>query len=173
VKNAFLKAGIKLDSTVFKEGHFDKGGYFYDFRNCPDKFKWRFDDDLCEEKLKGAFLEMPIGNINIHPLFFWRLFGMGRLDPKNHKPIGDGYPIPSPGLRKKYLTQRNNHVVSMDGYFVNLLSKSVKKYKREGAEELVVIGHPKACTEYSLKKLEKFISSNKDKLKFEPLSVLL
>ena len=40
VRAAFFKAGIELDSTVFPNGYFMQGNYYYDFRGCPDKGKW-------------------------------------------------------------------------------------------------------------------------------------
>jgi hypothetical protein len=158
VKQAFEENGLVLDSTVFPKGHFESEHYFYDFRNAPEKSRYRFDDDLCVANENGQFWEFPIGHDTIKPLFFWRLFFWGRLDPKNHKPIGDGVPIPTPGWRKKVLSQTTNHCVSLDGYFATRLGKAVRKRKKE--TDLVIIGHPKACTWFSLKTLSKFVAKH-------------
>ena len=166
VHQAFVENGLQLDSTVFGGGHFESEHYFYDFRNIPNKSRWQFEDDLCIEQEGGRFLEIPIGNQKIGPLFFWQLFLWGRLDPKNHKPIGDGYPIPTPGWRKKVLTSTSNNCVSLDGYFAKRLSKAARLQQRAGKEDLVVIGHPKACTWYSLKKLQQFIEKHNKSHKF-------
>lgn len=174
VKQAFLENNIQIDSTVYPNGHFESEHYYYDFRNVPAKKRWRFDDDLCVESVNGQFLEMPIASMKTGPLFFWQLFLWGRLDPKNHKPIGDGYPIPTPGWRKKVLTSSSNNCVSLDGYFATQLKRAVRHHEqlRQG-DDLVVIGHPKACTWYSLKVLRKFILKHRDRHRFVTFNDIL
>ena len=166
VAKAFAKAGLIIDSTVFPGGKFTAGNYYYDFTNSPDKSTWKFSDDLCKENANGPFTEYPISNYNYHPLFFWRLFILGRLQPHLHKPIGDGYPMSSPGLRKKMLTKGMNLSASVDGYFVTKLDKVLKYNLNKGFNETIIIGHPKACTHFALKKLEEFIERNKNKHTF-------
>jgi hypothetical protein len=171
VKKAFLDNGIKIDSTVYKDGHYESKHYFYDFRNYPNKTRWQFEDKLCEEQEGGSFLQVPISNMTYDPMFFWQLFGWGRLQPKNHKPLGDGYPIATPGQRKKYLTRFTNNPVSLDGYFAKQLGKALKNIEKQNiGNDMVVIGHPKACTRYSLKKLEQFINNSKESHTFKVIS---
>lgn len=166
IEKGMKKIGIKLDSTVFPGGKFTAGNYYYDFTNSPNKSKWKFQDDLCVENTTGDFWEYPISNFKYTPLFFWRLFVLGRLQPKLHKPLGDGYPMASPGLRKKMLTKGMNLSASVDGYFVTKLKNVLKKNLAKGYNETVIIGHPKACTLFALKRLEKFIELNKNKHEF-------
>ena len=101
-----------------------------------------------------------------------RLFGLGRLQPKLHKPIGDGYPMASPGLRKQMLTKGMNLSAAADGYFVTKLNAVLRNNKKRGYEEMVILGHPKACTYFALKKLEQFIERNKNKHQFLTFSDL-
>ncbi len=166
VHKAFKKAGLRLDSTVFPGGKFTAGNYYYDFTKTPNKSTWKFSTDLCEEDNNGDFVEYPISNYQYSLWFFWRLFGLGRLQPHLHKPIGDGYPMSSPGLRKQMLTKGMNLSASVDGYFVTKLQQVVKKNAKKGFDECVIIGHPKACTHFALKKLEQFIEKNKTKHTF-------
>lgn len=172
IQKAFEKIGIKLDSTVFPGGKFTAGNYDYDFTQTPAKSTWKFSNDLCKEDPHGPFWEYPISNYRYSPLFFWRLFILGRLQPQLHKPIGDGYPMSSPGLRKKMLTKGMNLSASVDGYFVTKLQKVVQKNKAKGFNETVIIGHPKACTHFALKKLEQFIEANKNKHPFLTFAAL-
>lgn len=172
VEKAFNKVGIKLDTTVFPGGKFTAGNYYYDFTNCPNESKWKFSNDLCKADANGQFWEYPISNFKYSPLFFWRLFILGRLQPKLHKPIGDGYPMASPGLRKKMLTKGMNLSASVDGYFVTKLKKVVRRNESKGFDECVIIGHPKACTHFALKKLEEFIESHKPDHQFLTFSDL-
>lgn len=166
IEKAFQQANLKLDSTVFPGGKFVAGNYYYDFTQTPVKDKWRFQSDLCVEEKDGEFWEYPISNYFYTPLFFWRLFILGRLKPSQHKPIGDGYPMSSPGLRKKMLTKGMNLCASVDGYFVTKLNVILKRNQQNKFNEFVIIGHPKACTPFALKKLEKFIEQHKNKYTF-------
>lgn len=172
IENGFRKIGIKVDSTVFPKGKFTAGNYYYDFTKTPNKSKWKFQNDLCKENNKGSFWEYPISNYNYSPLFFWRLFILGRLKPKYHKPMGDGYPMSSPGLRKEMLTKGKVLSASVDGYFVTKLNAVLKRNQQKKFQETVIIGHPKACTLFALKQLEKFIRKNKNKHQFLTFSDL-
>ena len=173
IKKAFEKAGLKLDSTVFPGGKNTKGNYYYDFTNVPNKDKWCFSDDLCVEDVKGEFIEYSISNYQYSVWFFWRLFVLGRLQPKLHKPIGDGYPIPSVGMKKQMLTKGMTLSAGVDGYFATKMSRVVKRNKRKGWDETVFIGHPKATTYFALKQLEKFINTHKNKVNFKTFNEVI
>ncbi|HEY0031379.1 MAG TPA: hypothetical protein VGC65_11510 [Bacteroidia bacterium] len=162
LKESFVSNGITLDSSVFKNGFYSSEQYSYDFRNAPDKDCYKFENDPIEEAEKGSFTELPISGIRNSPLFFWRLFFLGRKDPYNHKPLGDGRAMPAPGYRKKLLTQFSDNPVSIDGYNAHLLEMALKMLRNKKAENMVVIGHPKALSRYSIKKLEEFVINNKE-----------
>lgn len=172
VRKALRKAGIKIDSTVFPGGKFTEGNYYYDFTSTPKKSKWRFSDDLTKEDPKGEFWEYPIANNHYTPLFFWRLFTLGRVNPQDHKPIGDGFPMTSPGLRKKMLTQGMNLSASADGYFVTKLDNILDRLNKQSFSEMVVLGHPKACTKFALAELEDFINRQKKSHSFKTFAQL-
>ncbi len=167
VKKAFKKAGLKIDSTVFSGGKNVKGNYYYDFTSVPNKDKWTFSDNLCVEDVQGEFTEYPISNYKYSKWFFWRLFILGRLNPKQHKPIGDGYPIPSIGMKKQMLTKGMTLSAGVDGYFSTKMNQVLKKNIKNGWNNTVFIGHPKATTYFALHQLEKFINENKKKVKFK------
>jgi len=166
VKKAFERAGLKIDSTVFPGGKNIKGSYYYDFTTVPNKDKWQFLDDLCIEDKQGEFLEYPISNYKYSVLFFWRLFILGRLQPQQHKPIGDGFPIPSIGMKKQMLTKGMILSAGVDGYFATKMSQVVKRNMKKGWNETVFIGHPKATTYFALNQLEKFIVKHKNTVNF-------
>lgn len=166
IQSAFLKARIKLDSTVFPGGKFTAGNYYYDFTESPKKSIWKFSDNLRRAEPDGDFWEYPISSHFYNPLFFWKLFALGRLNPDQHKPMGDGYPMDSPGLRKQMLTKGKLLSASSDGYFVTKLDKILRANEKKGYNEMVVLGHPKACTKFALKKLETFIVEHQNKHEF-------
>lgn len=162
-KAAFLKNNITIDSSVFRNGKYKSQQYSYDFTTAPNKSSWSFQNNPCLPE-EGPFKEIPIASIKNSPLFYWKLFLLGRLNPYEHKPLGDGVPIAAPGMRKKLLSQFTQNTVSIDGYNAALLSKALCQNKDKN--EMVIIGHPKALTRFGLKALDKFISENKDKHQF-------
>jgi hypothetical protein len=171
VKEVFKLNNITTDSTVYQGGFYETEHYFFDFRNAPMKGKYRFEDDLCKEDKHGFFTEYPIGGWKYSPLFYWRLYALGRLDPTNHKMLGDGNFIPQPGRKWKNLTHSNWNHVSCDGYFAQRLKRITKHYQNEGRSNMVVIGHPKSQTHYSLKKLDLFLSwAVSENLSIQPLT---
>ena len=168
--NAFKKHTITLDSSVFRNGFYTSENYYYDFRNSPDKDIYRFADNPVTENSAGYFTELPISAIRNSPLFYWKLFFLGRKNPYLHKPLGDGKPIPAPGQRKKLLSTYTNSTVSVDGYNANLLGKALKQLQKKEFRNMVVIGHPKAFSRYSIKKLDAFIQKNKESHNFTTYS---
>jgi hypothetical protein len=170
LKEAFSNNEITLDSSVFRNGYYQSQHYSYDFRNAPDKDIYHFEEDPAVEKPKGFFTEVPISPIKNSPLFFWTLFLLGRKNPYLHKPLGDGHAMPAPGYRKKLLTRFTNNPVSLDGYNSHLLHKALKKLHRNNKKHMVVIGHPKALSRYSIIKLEEFIIKNKAENNFTTFS---
>ena len=170
IADALKDNGIRIESSVFKGGYFQTDLYAYDFRNCPDGSRWRFNDDPCQADPQGYFTELPISNYTLSPLFFWRLFALGRMNPEAHKPIGNGKPVPSPGMRKKLLTRWNNHYVSGEGYFVSQLPRALRN---NPGNDLNILGHPKACTPYSLRYLDTFLAANATKHSFRTVSSIL
>ncbi len=173
IKKSFLEMGIKMDSTVYKNGYLDSDTHFYDFRNAPDKDNWRFTDDLCIEDINGEFLEIPISSFRYNPFFFWKLYGLGRLFPSRHKSIGDGIPIAAKGVKMKYLTSSQFLPVSCDGFFASSLNQALHSLEKSGKKNMVIIGHPKACTKYSIKALDNFILKGKVRNSFTTLASLL
>lgn len=154
--------GIKVDSSVFPGGHFHSDQYDYDFRNAPTTSRWKFGSDPMVPEEKGIFTELPISSIKQSPLFYWRLFILGRLFPHLHKPLGDGVPMPAPGQRLRILTRYTTQTVSVDGFNAHSLNRALNQESAKSATQLVIIGHPKALSRYSIYKLEEFIKRNKN-----------
>ena len=161
LKSALYSNEIRLDTSVYSNGHYSSKEYDYDFRNAPIKSKWKFNDDPLIEDSNGLFTELPICSIYNSPLFYWKLFLLGRLNPYNHKPLGDGKPVATPGQRKKLLTSFTHNTVSVDGYNAALLNRAFRQQQKANKEEMVIIGHPKSLTRFGLSALEKFIIKHK------------
>ena len=158
LKSIFEELELKIDSSVFPGGHFDGGNYEFDFRNAPNKPVYRFDDDVCVEKDDGPFSEYPIASFRYSPLFYWKLYVLGRLFPNEHKMIGDGQFMSQPGRKKAVLTRWTCNHVSTDGYYASRLDQIAAYYASKNWSHLVTIGHPKSMTKYSFRKLRAFIA---------------
>ncbi len=166
LKSAFIKNEISFDSSVFKNGFYTSKHYSYDFRSAPDKDLYRFEEEPEIENTIGYFTELPISAIKNSPLFFWKLFLLGRKNPYLHKPLGDGIAMPAPGQRKKMLSRYTNCTVCIDGYNAKLLQKALMQLQKKKFKQMVVIGHPKALSRYSIQKLEEFVNKNCNKNNF-------
>jgi len=162
---SLLKAGIKVDSTVFTDGLNLSEVQGFDFRGSPRKSHWNFESDPLVPKSEGPFTELPISSSVVSPLFFWRLALIKKLSGLKHKAFGDGSPAKMTGAQlKRLLTKKSRTVASIDGYKSSLLEKYRRDSNREYGNDgnLVLIGHPKSLTEYSLKRLDNYLSKNTD-----------
>lgn len=162
IKDICIRLNIVADSSVFVGGYLMTEDYQVDFTDAPSKSKYRFEDDVCVEDVNGRFIEFPISSYRYSPSFYWQLYGLGKLFPKRHKMIGDGKFISQGGRKLQTLTNFTNNHVSSDGYYAKKLNQALLKSLNLGHEEMVVIGHPKGNTSYSLSKLKNFIELNQN-----------
>ena len=160
VRTAFERFNIAIDSTVFSGGKNTTAAGWYDFTTAPDLDCWRFETDPCRSDVNGRFIEYPIANYRLGPLFFWQLALTKMVKSKSHRSFGDGTPAAnSMGQLTRLLTTFSRSVVSIDGYKSSFLRKAYKYAKKRKRNHFVVIGHPKALSEYSLVKLDHFLSN--------------
>ncbi len=166
LEEVFQETGIRIDSTVIPGDFLETASYAVDFREAPMKSKYRFQNDVTLEDENGAFIEYPIGSLRYSPLFYWRLYILGRLFPGRHKMVGDGQFLSQGGRKKRTLTQFTIGHVSSDGYYASKLDAALNKYENLKFEDLVIIGHPKGNTEYSIEKLDQFIQKHRNNHQF-------
>lgn len=162
----FEEVGIIADTSVVPGDWRVTDEYYVDFTATPNQSKYRFEDDVCTEVFDGSFIEYPIASLRYSPLFFWRLYGWGRLKPADHKMLGDGNFLSQGGRKKRSLINHTYNHISTDGYFASKLDAGLQKAINSNFNEMVIIGHPKSSTRYSLKKLEQFIAKQENKHEF-------
>lgn len=160
LKDVFKEVGLTIDSSVFPGGYLKTENYSFDFTSAPSKSNYRFESDVCKEIVNGTFKEFPIASLRYSPLFFWRLYILGRIFPSKYKMIGDGEFISQGGRKKQILTTYTTYHVSSDGYYATKLEQGFQKCQNIGQNEMVIIGHPKGNTKDSILKLESFVSKN-------------
>ena len=165
LKGALQKNNIWLDSTVYKNGYSDHPSRFINFNHLPNKPFWRFSNDPLKVDKKGYFVEIPINSIKTSPLFFWKLAYHKKFSKNLFKPFGDGEAIISNGsYYLDRLTKTTYGPVMIDGYKSTQLQQAYEQHINNAENNTIfnVMGHPKSLSQYSLKKLEEFLSKNKD-----------
>jgi len=165
IADALRENRIYIDSTLFKGGYYSSDNQYYDFRDAPSKTLWNFQNTPCEIDENGEFIEIPISSYQVSPLFYWKLALTKLIGGKKHKTFGDGVAISNTNKRLfKLLSQKSWSVVSIDGYKSTYLQDALDKYsKLDNNGNFVVIGHPKAVSEYSLSQLDVFLRKNSGK----------
>jgi peptidoglycan/xylan/chitin deacetylase (PgdA/CDA1 family) len=168
----FGDLGLKVDSSVLHGCYYNSDNQQYDYRNSPAKDKYSFNEDVCKEDTRGAFVEYPIATHPISFLFWWKLSFIKLLKSRKHVNMGDGVSVETTTQSiLTRLTKSQLGFACMDGYKSSLLYEMKKQQeKRFGpAANFVVLGHPKLTTPYSLKVLDEFINMCVDKNKFDVL----
>jgi hypothetical protein len=161
-KDVFSSLGLMVDTSVFPGGKFISGEYDFDFTSAPRKGRYSFSSDVCAEDLQGEFTEYPISSWNYSPVFYWKLYVLGRLFPHRHKMWGDGDFMKQPGRKRSVLTRFTQNHVSSDGFYAAALLRIAAFYAKNKYSDFVVIGHPKGMTKFGLKALENFIAKKKN-----------
>jgi len=172
-EKVFKEVGLRIDSSVISGGYMMTDDYFIDFTNAPKKSKYNFENDVCEEVENGSFTEYPISSLRYSPMFFWQLYILGRLFPKQHKMVGDGLFLSQGGRKKRVLTMYTDYHVSTDGYYAKKLNVALDKAINLKHQEMVIIGHPKGNTVYGLRKLKSFIERNHEQHEFTSFNQVL
>jgi len=160
ISRALSENGITLDCSVFKNGKHLSDLESFDFTAAPDLTHWKFSCDPCVPDETGIFREIPISSMRVSPLFFWRLayfklFG----DKLSCSSVGDGVPINNSNADLlRMLTCYSDSYVSIDGYKSSRLINEYQKAKKRGDDYFVVIGHPKAVSNYALNHINDWLS---------------
>ncbi|MCL6266674.1 polysaccharide deacetylase family protein [Flagellimonas myxillae] len=157
------KNGVLIDSTVYPGGKYLSNNQSFDFSRVDQyKTKYKFSNDLVKEDENGEFTEIPISSYKVPPWFFWKFVLIKFSKQSKHKAYGDGSAIKMAKSNVlKLLFSFSHSVVSIDGYKASLLNKAFRRYRTKTANNgnMVLIGHPKAFTRFSLKKLSNFMES--------------
>lgn len=158
---ALQRHGVFIDSSVFRGGFDPPPRSAFDFRRAPAKTAWWFRDDPQCEDPEGAFLEIPISAFPVSPLYYWKLlcvrqFGGERFRAYGQGAVSGGHAAKRRDAIRKLLT-RTVYCATTDGYKASLLESQYEQARADGAENFVVIGHPKTTTPYSIEMLDRFL----------------
>lgn len=159
ISEALLQHGIWLDSTVYFNGYSPDEIRGFDFRHAPKCSSWRFNADPLQAEDYGRFLEVPISSCRVNPMFYWKLALLKKFARGAYKAFGDGQAmVYNAAFYRKLLTQMSHSVASIDGAKAGLLESAYRQLNQvEGARIFNVMGHPKALTPDSLRRLDRFL----------------
>jgi hypothetical protein len=163
IQEALKENGLKIDSTVYAGGRNTSLIQGFDFRGTPKENSWRFSENPLKVDDNGDFYELPIADVALSPFFYWKFVYVKKMAESMHRAFGDGLAV-APSIKQllRLLMLPSKSVASIDGYKSTLLNKAFKcRLKKFGVNsDLVLIGHPKAFTKFSLDRLSSFIDEH-------------
>lgn len=162
IKDALLKNGIWLDSTVYMNGKSNDPTRWFDFTQCPEKASWSFSDSPVEEDSHGEFVEIPISSCSLSPLFYWKMALAKKIGGQTKKAFGDGYSMQAnAGYYLSRLFKPSFSPVSLDGIKAGMLNGALKQHLKNHDKGIFnIMGHPKSLSRYSLISMDKFFKKH-------------
>ena len=180
LRSAFLRAGVRVDSSVNPGGKIEDAVQGYDYSHAPRKGSWRFDTHELEADPNGPFLELPITTVhprNITALTFRALRKLGR---GNWRRFGQGTPMRSPEAQQATRAKKLRILLLPFGHstvkYMNFdtmtrreLNWVMRTYlKRTGGEgPIVSLSHPKAMSPSALREMAAFVREHRERSRFE------
>ncbi len=167
MQNMFEKYGIKIDSSVYRNHKsITERLEYYDFIHVPKEYVYRFQSNVCIKEELGSYIEVSIPSFWISKIKIVRSKLDQRKSEFSSKCWGDGKG--SIGtldgklvrLKKSLLahTKPSRIVASIDGSNSYYLNYIFKKEKRKAKDYMLIMGHPKSFSPYSLMHLDKFLN---------------
>lgn len=163
----FRKYGITIDSSVYRhQKSITEKWQYYDYTSIPDEYSYHFSNDVCEKDDQGSLLEVSIPTYLISKIQSFRhKCVVNGINISEKKKWGDGFSSINTLDKKSLQLLRiikarlfpSRIVASIDstnGYF---LKKIYHREKRNSGEYMLIMGHPKNFTPYSLNCLNDFL----------------
>ena len=169
LKNGFETSGILIDSSTSKGMYCLEKDKSFDFRNMPDGI-YHFEDDVCQEKTNGIFIEVPITSYKQN----WLLKLVNAMCSSETERVTDGThirscekrePTPKRTFRDKLFSERQfmlsfSQFSSKAVFLAILLNRSTvvcaidhpKDFSKETIKGIKLIS--KICNNYSFNELK-------------------
>lgn len=159
----FAQNGIRLDSSVVPGMTLKSDTHQVDFTDTPAASFWRYSTNPLRNDKAGEFVEIPMASQWFSPLFFWKTLLVRLLKISYFRGFGNGCAVTA-GAKYKLLfmlLKGSTAAISFDGLKGMKAEKGCRRWQHRYGHDAycVVIGHPKAHCEYSLRCFEKFIRS--------------
>lgn len=168
--DTFLSVGINVDSSVYR-GNMAKGKYnVYDYRNVPSKTSWKFLKNHKVENDNGDMMEYPISTIVVQAVKY--LINKMAAHPElndissSRSVWGDGKTLGASGSKTYKLIRKLEMLMGMKAIRASIeQSEDLEKVydyssKHYQGDDFVIIGHPKAISQFNIEVLERFIGNH-------------
>lgn len=157
----FLRNNITIDSSVLRNAYCNSKYQTYDYVNVPLQTIYKFSNDLCIIDESGSIVEASISTKLLSSLHYILYRLLIKIKYRNNEAMGDGSPIG--GEKRKFFSSKRINA-SIDHYEIFKLKSFLKS-----SGDLIVMGHPKNQSEESIKYLDKFIASTKEKHNYKTI----
>jgi hypothetical protein len=162
IGKALKAVGIRIDSSVYPGGQDATGKTKFDFSGAPCKEHWNFETDPVVENPQGTFLEIPISSMKVRPLYYWRLAMTRLMKSTAMTPFGDGVVRSMPSAKNGWdkltkLFSTTLYCATLDGMKAGLAMGEYRRTRRQGAETMVLLSHPKMMTSFSMKCMQQLL----------------
>lgn len=182
ISGIFNKNEILIDSSVLRHKKSITACWeYFDYTHIPDKYVYKFSDNVTREDNEGIFYELSIPTFKTSKVQLLKQKLLLRTCNYSNIPWGDG--IGSIGTLDKGMNKMKRLIKkyigslyissSVDGISAVFLSYIYKKLKSEGVDDMVIIGHPKGFTPFSLYQFEQFVQTVVKNDSFEVVSTFI
>lgn len=169
IADLFKDNGIEIDSSVVRNAYINSNNMSYDFRNISTKSTWYFSTEVTLEVANGSFIELPITTSKELVLSsYMKKIWFVLINKANNKCWGDGTSITA--LNNPWINtfRRIKNILSGSRYIYASLDEGAltnleKHYRNQHYDNMTWITHPKYLTEYSLKVLDEFLCTHKNR----------
>ena len=161
----FRKYGVVEDSSV-RMGVKAVGKYqSYDYSTVTGFYSYRFSGSITQKDDSGVFTEYPISVIKVNPVrYFAQTIRARRKHAAQLRVMGDGKGVGTTLPRSQRWLQTIKRFfnpvymsASVDSTNAMWLNEVYEQAMKAKSDTMVIIGHPKNCTDFGLKGLEEFV----------------
>lgn len=167
LNTVFSQHKIRIDSSVNRNKASKTIKYqWYDYTRIPDSYLYQFNEDVTTSEDNGIFTEVSIPSYHISLYRFYLNYIKRKLSKFSKTHWGDGTgSIGTLEGRKSSLKARilnyirpSRIAASIDAANADNLDWIFHLEMKKGSDYMMIMGHPKALTPYSLYRLNKFLS---------------
>lgn len=157
LKEGFIKAGIKIDSSPSPGFYIVNIHSTCDFRDMPNRTLYRFENDVCKEDVAGEFICIPITSYMRH-IIQGAIEKITRKYTRRLRYMCDGtHNRKEDELALKNGTlKQHSHSIRMLSFFTTPLCVPFIFYQLRKKDLICVLQHPKDHTSYTCSVLKTF-----------------
>lgn len=162
IAHALKSNGIRLDSTIYRDGCMHTSTHQFDFRRMPSLDSWHFETDPMLPIDDGWFKEIPISVIQYSRAFYLSMVFHRLFKTQRFQFIGDGTSVGGGLINTfKMIASGGSGVVTLDGFRVQRLLLAFNEFVTSNVQRsFVVIGHPKALCDQSFTVLDSLAAAH-------------